>query len=59
MANRDELARNIFHRLVDGEHLGISFAETGGKLEARAMEMLLEEIDRFDIIDVPPVVKKS
>lgn len=58
MANRDELARNIFHRLVDGEHLGISFAETGGRLEARAMEMLLEEIDRFDIIRIPSVAEK-
>ncbi len=42
MKNREQLARNILHRLT-AEFLG----ETSGKLEMLVEKMLLEEINRF------------
>ena len=52
MANRNELARNIRHRLAD--MLG---SQWNGALDAAMDEMLLEEIDRFDIIHIPPAAR--
>lgn len=56
MANRDELARNILHRLAD-EFLADELSGNG-KLEMRITEMLKEEIDRFDINRILPVAEK-
>lgn len=53
MANRNELARNIRHRLVD-----MFGSQWTGALDAAMDEMLLEEIDRFDIIRISPPAKK-
>ncbi len=51
--NRKILARNIRHRLAD--MLGSQWT---GILDAAMDEMLLEEIDRFDIIQVLPAAEK-
>jgi len=51
--NRKILARNIRHRLAD--MLGSQWT---GALDAAMDEMLLEEIDRFDIIQILPAAKK-
>lgn len=55
MATRDDLARNILHRLAD-EFLADEL-RGNGKLEMLITEMLLEEIDRFDIIYTSPAKK--
>ena len=51
--NRKILARNIRHRLAD--MLGSQWT---GALDAAMDEMLLDEIDKFDIISVAPAAKK-
>ncbi len=51
--NRIVLARNIRHRLAD--MLGSQWT---GALDAAMDEMLLEEIDNYDIIQQPPAAKK-
>ena len=51
--NRNILARNIRHRLAD--MLGSQWT---GALDAAMDEMLLEEIDNFDIIQILPAAEK-
>jgi len=51
--NHKILARNIRHRLAD--MLG---SQWNGALDAAMDEMLLEEIDRFDIIQILPAAEK-
>ena len=50
--NRNILARNIRHRLAD-----MFGSKWNGALDAAMDEMLLEEIDKFDIISVLPAAK--
>ncbi|KKK51331.1 hypothetical protein LCGC14_3116000 [marine sediment metagenome] len=51
--NRKTLARNIRHRLAD--MLGSRWS---GALDVAMDEMLLEEIDKFDIVGIQPAAKK-
>ena len=52
-SNRKILVRNIRHRLAD--MLGSQWT---GALDAAMDEMLLEEIDHFDIVQILPAAKK-
>ena len=54
--NRNKLANSMIQRLT-GEFLG-DLGDASGKMEYLLREMLLEEIDDFDIISIEPKAKK-
>lgn len=49
MLNRNQLAQNILHRFFEDGILG----ETNGPFEMLVEETLLEEIDKFSIVNIP------
>ncbi len=53
MLNSKQLAKNILHRFLEEGILD----ETNGKFEMLVEKTLLEEIDRFAIINISPNAK--